>query len=254
MTYHHLRNATAIIQTKNDFILVDPMLGDVGTIEAFAKERFPPYRNPLVELPKSAESLLEKITHVLITHQHADHLDEAGIAFLKDKQLRVTCSVLDAKDLKEKGLRVVQELDYNTSQTFLEGSIEGIPARHGYGNVAELMGNVMGFYIELPDEQSLYLASDTILTDEVAKVLVNYQPKISVIPCGSAQLDAYDPILMTKEDIVRFTNLNFGTTICNHLEALNHCPTKREALKSKFKEQHLSHKAWIPEDGGSKMF
>lgn len=253
MTYHHLRNATAVIETETDFILVDPMLGDVGTIEAFTKERFPPKRNPLVELP-NAESLLEKITHVLITHQHADHLDEAGIAFLKEKQLEVTCSVLDAKDLKEKGLRVVQELDYNQPQDFLEGKIEGIPAQHGYGEVAELMGNVMGFYLELPNEPSLYWSSDTILTDEVAKVLVDYKPDISVIPCGSAQLDQYKPILMTVEDIVRFVNLNFGTTICNHLEALNHCPTTRAELKTKFKEQKLYHKTWIPEDGESKDF
>ncbi|NEV93532.1 MBL fold metallo-hydrolase [Psychroflexus sp. YR1-1] len=254
MTYHHLRNATAVLETTTDFILVDPMLGEVGTIEAFTKERFPPKRNPLVKLPDHTDALLNKVTHVLISHQHADHLDEAGIAFLKENNLPVTCSVLDAEKLQEKGLRVVLELDYSTPRDFLGGTIEGIPARHGYGKVAELMGNVMGFYIQMPNEPDLYLASDTILTDEVARVLVDYQPDISVIPCGSAQLDAYEPILMTEDDIVRFTNLNFGTTICNHLEALNHCPTKREDLTSKFKEQKLSHKVWIPEDGESKLF
>lgn len=253
MIFHHLRNATAIIETPTDFILVDPMLGDVGTIEAFTKERFLPKLNPLVELP-NANSLMEKITHVLISHQHADHLDEAGIDFLNEKQLPVTCSVLDAKNLKDKGLRVIQELDYNMREAFLGGTIEGIPAQHGYGEVAELMGNVMGFYIELPNEPSLYWSSDTIFTDEVAKVLVDYTPDISVIPCGSAQLDQYEPILMTMEDIVRFVNLNFGMTICNHLEALNHCPTKRAELKSKFKEQKLYHKTWIPNDGESKDF
>lgn len=254
MLYHHLRNATAIIETKTDFILVDPMLGEVGTIEAFTKERFPPERNPLVKLPAASETLLEKTTHVLITHQHADHLDAAGIDYLKKKELAVTCSVLDAKDLKDKGLKVVQGLTYHQPEAFLGGTIEGIPAQHGYGEVANLMGNVMGFYLKLPDEPSLYLASDTVLTDEVAKVLVNYQPDVSVIPCGSAQLDEYEPILMTKRDIVRFANLNFGTTICNHLEALNHCPTKRSELNMKFNEQKLNHKTWIPEDGEYKTF
>ncbi|MFD0931228.1 MBL fold metallo-hydrolase [Psychroflexus salinarum] len=253
MIYHHLRNATVVIETETDFILVDPMLGEVGTIEAFTKERFPPQRNPLVQLP-NAKYKLAKTTQVLISHQHADHLDEAGIKFIKENNLAVTCSVLDAKNLKDKGLRVVQELNYHQPEAFLGGKIEGIPAQHGYGEVAELMGNVMGFYIELPNEPSLYLASDTIFTDEVARVLVNYEPEISVIACGSAQLDQYEPILMTEEDIVRFTNLNFGTTICNHLEALNHCPTTRAELKSKFKEQKLNHKVWIPEDGESKEF
>ncbi len=248
MIYHHLRNATAILETNTDFILIDPMLGEVGTIEAFTEKRFPAKRNPLVKLPEKMSSLLEKVTHVLVTHQHADHLDEAGIDFLKKKQLNVTCSVLDAKDLKEKGLKVEQELEYGIAQDFLGGT------QHGYGKVAEFMGNVMGFYLKLPEESSFYLASDTILTDKVAEVLVNYQPKVSVIPCGSAQLDNYEPILMTIEDILRFTNLNFGTTICNHLEALNHCPTKRSDLREKFKEQKLNHKVWIPEDGDSLSF
>lgn len=254
MIYHHLRNATAIIETKRDVILVDPMLGEVGSIEAFTKKRFPPKRNPLVKLPKQANSLLENVTHVLITHQHADHLDAAGIDFLKEKGLPVTCSVLDAKDLRDKGLKIVQELEYNKPQNFLGGSIEGIPAQHGYGEVAQLMGNVMGFYLKLPDEPSLYLASDTILTDKVAEVLVNDQPDISVIPCGSAQLDDYEPILMTLEDIVKFTNLNFGVTICNHLEALNHCPTERADLETAFVLQKLKDKVWIPQDGDSRLF
>lgn len=252
MIYHHLRNATAVIETKTDYLLIDPMLGDVGSIEAFTQKRFPPKRNPLVELPKHTNSLLEKVTHVLVTHQHADHLDKAGIEFLKEKKLAITCSVLDAKSLKEKGLNVTQELDYNFAQDFLGGTIEGIPAQHGYGEVAQLMGNVMGFYIELLNEPSLYLASDTIFTENVAKVLVNYNPEISVIPCGSAQLDNYEPILMTLKDILKFANLNFGMTICNHLEAMNHCPTQRLDLHNAFKEQKLINKFWIPEDGEAK--
>lgn len=253
MTFHHLRNATAILETSKDFILIDPMLGEVGSIEAFTNTRFPPLRNPLVKLPENADTLLNKATHVLITHQHADHLDEAGILFLKENQLEVTCSVLDAQDLKAKGLKVTQALDYNQPQSFLGGTIEGISATHGYGKVAELMGNVMGFYMELPDEPSLYWASDTILTDAVAKVLVNKTPDVSVIPCGSAQLDTYEPILMSQEDIVRFVNLNFGMTICNHLEALNHCPTTRDALKSALATKKLTNDTWIPENGESKL-
>ncbi len=254
MIYHHIRNATAGIETSTDFILVDPMLGDVASIEAFTKERFPPKRNPLVPLPMHTDVLLSKVTQVLITHQHADHLDGAGIQFLKDKQIAVTCSVLDAEDLREKGLNVVQALEYEKAQEFLGGTIEGIPAQHGYGEVAKLMGNVMGFYIQLPDEPSLYLASDTILTDKVIKVLVDKQPVLSVIPCGSAQLDQYEPILMTLKDIARFVNLNFGVSICNHLEALNHCPTTRAELNSILDSQKLSHKIWMPKDGESKAF
>ena len=42
MTYHHLRNATAVIETETEYILVDPMLGEEGSIEAFTYKRFSP--------------------------------------------------------------------------------------------------------------------------------------------------------------------------------------------------------------------
>jgi L-ascorbate metabolism protein UlaG (beta-lactamase superfamily) len=99
MTYHHLRNATAVIETETEHILVDPMLGEVGSIEAFTSKRFPPLRNPLVALPEQASDVLDKITHALITHQHADHLDEAGIYFLKfanKSKGEVICNHLEA--------------------------------------------------------------------------------------------------------------------------------------------------------------
>jgi L-ascorbate metabolism protein UlaG (beta-lactamase superfamily) len=250
MTYHHLRNATAVIETETEYILVDPMLGEVGSIEAFTSKRFPPLRNPLVALPDQASGVLDKTTHALITHQHADHLDEAGIDFLKERHIPITCSRLDADALKSKGLHVVQELEYNKAVSFLGGTIQGIPATHGYGKVAELMGNVMGFFIELPNEPSLYLSSDTIYTQEVKDIISKKEPDVSVIPCGSAQLDEHEPILMIMLDILKFVEDCKGQVICNHLEALNHCPTQRKNLKNNITLDTV----WIPEDGAKKDY
>lgn len=107
----------------------------------------------------------------------------------------------------------------------------------------------MGFYIELPNEPSIYLSSDTIYTEDVDKVLNKYQPAISVVAAGSAQFDFFQPLLMTLEDIVRFTKNAPGKVIANHMEAVNHCPTTRAILKARYKKEGILEKAYIPDDG-----
>jgi len=249
---HHIRNATMVIETKNMVLLVDPMLGDKGSIPSFSEKRFKSQKNPIVPLPKHTDKILEKVTHCLITHKHEDHLDQAGIDFLKVQNIPVFCSINDEKRFRNLGLNIKESFNYWKRAEFLDGSIEGIPAIHGYGKVAELMGSVMGYFITLKGGKSVYLSSDTIYTQSVDKVLKTYLPDICVVACGSAQLDEHEPILMTMDDIIKFIKNVPKLIIANHLEALNHCPTSRNGLKNRLKSENLLEKVWIPEDGETK--
>jgi len=250
MKIHHLRNATMVIESKDEFILVDPMLGKKGTAgPPFTLFRFKPKRNPILDLPSNAMDIINKTTHCLITHLHPDHLDKEAEEFLKSNRTPVTCSVKDEKTLRKRGLNVVNTVNYWEESEFLGGTIEGIPATHGYGFVAKPMGNVMGFYIQLPNEKSIYLSADTIYTDDVDKVLKQYKPDINVVACGTAQLDIFKPLLMTMDDIVKFVQNSPGIVIANHLEAVNHCPTTRQQLKDELRKQGLREKTRIPNDG-----
>lgn len=249
MKIQHFRNATMVIEVDDKVILVDPMIGPVGTMPPFTFFRFKPQRNPIVPLPDNCRSVLEKVTHCLVTHQHPDHLDKAAVEYLLQKKIPVICSVLDEKALIKKGLNVFQTVEYWQKTDFWGGKIEGIPARHGYGFVAKPAGNVMGFYMEFPNQPSIYLSSDTIYTTDVKKVLKEYQPDISVVAAGSAQFDIFKPLLMTVEDVIRFTRDAPGKVIMNHLEAVNHCPTTRKDLKKRLINEELIGKVWIPKDG-----
>ena len=249
MKIHHLRNATLVIESGKHFILVDPMLGKPGTMLPFTLFRFKPKKNPLVPLPNSCWSILEKVTHCLITHKHPDHIDKDAEKFLIEKDIPVICSNKDVSHFRKKGLRVVKSLDYWKNENFLGGTITGIPARHGYGFIASPMGNVMGFYIDLPDTPSIYISADTIYTDHVDKVLSELKPDVTVVACGAAQLDFGKPLLMTLDDIVNFVAKSPKKVIVNHLEALNHCPTTRKQLKERLFETGLLEKVYIPDDG-----
>lgn len=255
MKIHHLRNATILIEIGANRILVDPMLGARGESSIpFSFIRFKPKRNPILDLHTHAMQLIESSTHCLITHPHPDHLDKAGIAFLKKNQTPVICSVKDERNLRKKGLNIVQTVDYWKNSEFLGGKIMGVPAKHGYGVVSKFMGNVMGFYLELPDEKTIYLSSDTIYTEDVRNVLNKYKPEITIVPGGAAQLDILKPLLMRVEDLLKFINDVPGKVIINHLEAVNHCPTTRSQLKSAIQKVGLSDKVYIPEDGEIMVF
>lgn len=255
MKVHHLRNATMVIETGDNFILVDPMLGKKGTAgPTFTLFRFKPQRNPILDLPSNAMNIVEKTTYCLITHLHPDHLDKEGEYFLRSKQIPVICSVKDEVVLRKKGLNVFKTINYGITTLFLGGKIQGIPAVHGYGFVAKPMGNVMGFYIELPNEKSIYLSADTVYTEDVHEVLTQLKPEIAVVACGTAQLDVFQPLLMRMGDILKFVKNAPNQVIANHLEAVNHCPTSRKQLKAEVSKIGLSDKVFIPNDGESKVY
>ena len=254
MKIQHFRNATMVIEIDDKVILVDPMLGARGSLPPFTFFRFKPKRNPIVDLPDHCYPILEKVTHCLITHNHPDHIDQKAEKYLIEKNIPVICSRLDEKVFRKKGLNVTQTVDYWKRTDFLGGTIEGIPARHGYGFVAKPAGKVMGFYLELPNGPSVYLSSDTIYTDHVKKVLKEYKPEISVVAAGSAQFDIFKPLLMTVEDVLAFTKDAPGKVIANHLEAVNHCPTTRKDLRKLFDEQGLQNKTFVPNDGDMMEF
>jgi len=249
LNIHHFRNATMVIETEKDVILVDPMLGLKGTMSTFTFFRFKAQKNPIVNLPEKCNEILKRVTHCIITHQHPDHIDKEGERFLKENKTPITCSKKDEKTFKKKGLNVVKGINYWENTDFLGGKIEGIPAKHGYGFIAKPMGNVMGFYIKLPNKKSIYISADTVYTDTVDKVLKEYKPQISVVASGTAQLDVFKPLLMTISDILKFVKNSPEKVIANHLEAVNHCPTTRIELRNELEKNSLSEKVEIPNDG-----
>lgn len=249
LNIHHIRNATMILETEKDVILIDPMLGDIGIMPSFTLFRHKARKNPTVPLPKNVELILSKVTHCVITHLHPDHIDRAGIQFLIENNIPTSCSIKDEKSLIKRGLNITQSLKYWEKQEFLGGTIEGIPAKHGYGFVAKPMGNVIGFYIKLPEQKSIYLSSDTVYTDSVDKVLKNYKPDISVLACGTAQFDLFKQLIMNIDDILKFVENSYGKVIANHMESINHCPLTRKELKTILTDKQLINKVLIPEDG-----
>jgi L-ascorbate metabolism protein UlaG (beta-lactamase superfamily) len=250
-----LRNATLLLEWETGpapvALLVDPMLAARGALPRLRFAGGAGRRNPLVDLPAAAPELLGRTTHALITHcqrGHFDHLDSAGRRFLREHATPVFCAPGDAPWLAQRGLATVA-IPAAGRQTFFGGHITAVPCVHGRGWIGRLMAHGVGWLLELPHEPSVYIAGDTLLTEEVSRVLSNDRPDIAILPAGGARFDIGSEILMDARDVCAAARLTDGIVIANHLEALDHCPGTRECVLRLADADGLGARVRAPQDG-----
>ncbi len=249
MKITQIRNATIIIEIQGQRILLDPMLAPQSSLPKLRYFRSK-QRNPLVELPVAFKQVQEKIDFAMITHcqkGHFDHLDRAGVRWLRKHNIQTFCTPHDYAYLNKKGIRTHVLEDKCSS--FMHGTIEQIPATHTSGWLVPFMEHGTGYYIKLPNEPSLYLMGDTILTDEIRRFIQLEQPNYIVAPTGKAQFDIGPPLLLDEADILELASLSTGTIIANHMDALDHCRISRSDLASLLNEHKLAAQFLIPRDG-----
>jgi len=251
MKITQIRNATIVINSGENVILVDPMLAKKGAIPSLKYYTKSRRRNPLVELPPQVNEILKTVTHCLITHcqkGHFDHLDKVATKWLREHDIPVYCSTQDFKFLANKGLNV-KELNPNEKNPFLNGEICLIPCVHGKGVIGKFMAHGYGYFIEFPDEPTLYISGDTILTDTVENLIKTTQPDVTVIPAGGARFDLGGDIIMGLDESIKVGNLVKGQVIANHLESLDHCPVTRKQILTEVINNTWESRFYVPKDG-----
>ena len=249
MKITQIRNATIMLEINQQRILLDPMLAKQSSLPKLRYFRSQE-RNPLVELPEMFQQVKDIIDYALITHcqkGHFDHLDRAGLKWLLDNDIKTFCTPHDVQYLRKKG--VCTQLLAKRCSPFFDGTIEQVPATHARGWLAPLMEHGTGYFLQLPNEPSVYLMGDTVLTDAIRTFIRAKQPDFIVAPTAKAQFDLGAPILLDEAEIIELALISTGKIIANHMDALDHCRIKRSDLIDLIDKENLSAKFLIPDDG-----
>lgn len=232
-----VRSATVIVEVAGKRILVDPMLDDAGARPPIEQTRNQ-VANPTVALPFPAEEVVRGLDAVIVTHRHRDHLDTRGEELLP-RDIPVFCQPEDEEALRALGADV-HPVDDALRWNGL--AITRTPARHGSGRIAELLAPVSGFVLD-----DLYIAADTVWYEEVEATIERHRPRVAIVNAGGAEFVEGGLIVMGIDD-VREVVARVPVVVAVHMEALNHCFLRREALRAAVPA------VLVPEDGETLEF
>jgi L-ascorbate metabolism protein UlaG (beta-lactamase superfamily) len=241
-----IRHATLQLDYAGRRLLVDPMLdpaGARGAVPDTPNDR----RNPLVDLPEPAEAIVTGVEALLVTHLHADHLDETAVALLAGDR-PVLAQPPDAETLRGRGFTDVRPVEEALDFDGLH--VTRTAGRHGTGRIAEMLAPVSGFVLRADGEPTLYVAGDTIWCDEVRAVLDAHAPDVVVVNASGARFNEGDPIVMTADDVVAVAeHAPAAHVVAVHLEAINHCLETRADVLARLRKAGLEERVSVPADG-----
>ena len=251
MDIQQIRNATLVVTYANQVLLIDPFLGEKGSLPPFGQTPNA-VANPLVDLPVDVKTLLDPDA-IFVTHLHADHFDDAAKQLLPKHLPLYAQQEEDAQHIREAGFTNVSSFD--SGVTIGDIQIHRTGGQHGVGEIGERMGHVSGLVLTHPDEPTLYIAGDTIWCDEVAHAIEQHTPDIIVVNSGAAQFLTGEPITMSQRDLLAVHEAAAeATIIVSHLESVNHCLLRRDMIADFLTAFHLSAHFLIPEDGETMSF
>jgi L-ascorbate metabolism protein UlaG (beta-lactamase superfamily) len=239
-----IRNATLRLEYAGVSLLIDPMLGVVGSVRALGGVAV---RNPTVELPCPVTEVLEGIDGVIVSHVHPDHFDDAAFGLLR-RNLPILCQSADVGTLNDAGFTdVVPIVD---SITWNGLRLTATAGTHGTGAVAEKMGEVTGFVLRAEDEPTVYFAGDTVLYPPVLDVIDTTKPDVIVVHSGGAAIGD-TLIIMDPADTVEVgLRAPDATVVAIHFEAIALCSATRAEMRAAADDADIpAARLLIPTDG-----
>ncbi|MFZ4465277.1 MAG: MBL fold metallo-hydrolase, partial [Bacteroidales bacterium] len=189
-SFQWIGGATFVLKTGKLKIACDPVLCEKGKVQDYFW-----FRSRRLEQPVYDDLTFQNIDLWLITHPHADHLDEKGLSKIDDQSL-VICNPDSLKKLSETGNRRLNVLKWNQITTLnLKGytiEIQAIPAIHGVNPLSAFFaGKVNGYFLRIFDDKEeeicVYITGDTIYRSKIIRTLKNRKIDLLIPNMGAAK-------------------------------------------------------------------
>lgn len=185
--------ATCILTIGDVQIAVDPVLCPKGTVQDYFW-----FKSERIEEPVYQVSDFESVDLWLLTHDHEDHLDDAGLSVIDD-HTAIISNKNAAKKLESRhrsNLTILRH--HETTVMHINGyrvEIEAIPAIHGVNPLSALFaGKVNGYLITVSkDDEStiVYLTSDTVYKRSVIKSIDSRPIDLLIANMGAAKAGSW---------------------------------------------------------------
>lgn len=207
-------------------IACDPVLCKKGTIQNYFW-----FRSKRLEEPVYNEKTFYNIDLWLITHNHEDHLDSAGLSQI-DKETKVISNRNTSKILTIKGITDLTVLDWHKSKKFsikgYEIEIKAIPAIHGINPLSALFaGKVNGYYLTISngkEKARVYITGDTVYKNKVVNSLDGKEIDLLIPNMGAAKEGSWIMTLTLNSKMLKkmITKLNPKIVIPVHYGTFAH--------------------------------
>jgi L-ascorbate metabolism protein UlaG (beta-lactamase superfamily) len=235
---------TAILEYGGLRWLTDPALSPPGEYAGLTK-----LTGPAFDVTEH-----DPIDVVLLSHHHhSDNLDPAGRAFLPSAG-RVLSTTRAAEDL---GGNVVGMEPWAVE---VVGASPGGPvtvtalhAQHGPDGTDEIQGPVLGFLLEAPGAERIYVSGDNASRDVVRAIVERTgEVEIAILNAGAVQLPKFDGAYLTLSadhaaDVVRI--LGARVAIPLHFEGWAHFTQGPEQLLAAFRGNGIRDRLLMLERG-----
>lgn len=236
INFQWVGGATFVLKIGNLKIACDPVLCEKGMVQDYFW-----FKSKRLEQAVYDDQTFQNIDLWLITHPHADHLDEKGLLKIND-QSRIICNPDSRKKLSESGKRQLIILKWNqiTTLKLKEYTIEiqAIPAIHGINPLSAFFaGKVNGYYLKISNNENeticIYITGDTVYRSKIIRRLKNRKIDLLIPNMGAAKAGTWIMTLTLNSKMLQkmIADLNPGTVIPVHYGTFEHYHEPIEKLK-----------------------
>jgi len=235
---------TVLIEVAGFRFLTDPTFDMPGE-----------YQLPHVTLRKTSAPAVGpndvgSVDAVLLSHdQHADNLDTAGRAFVRDAP-RVLTTIAGAARLGGRSEGMAPWTETTMMKAGRPLVIIATPARHGPAGIEPLAGDVIGFVIRWDGEDAIYVTGDTVWFEGTAEVARRFSPRLVVLFAGAAKTRGAFHLTMNTNDALETAHAFPSATIVPvHCEGWAHFSESRSDLEKAFEALGVRPRLRVLEPG-----